>query len=98
MADNVFGGQANVVIAKVTVPFSATIINSSNTTNIFLVDAILNVYDPSKTINGITQFVSGKGYYINAKTDMDLSPWVGPPFPTGGGITLEDGTPIIPED
>ncbi|MGN6491166.1 MAG: hypothetical protein ACTHLE_04160 [Agriterribacter sp.] len=98
MAVNVKGGQANVVIARQTVSFISAGINSSNVTNIFLIDAVLKSFNPSRTINPITMFEAGKGYYINALQDMDLEAYVGPPFPSGGnGIITEDGDDIIPE-
>lgn len=97
MAINVKGGQANVVVAKVDVPFINIGISPANTNNIFLVDFALRSFDPRRTLNPITAFQQGKGYYINALEDMDLTQWVGPPFATGKAITTEDNDEIIPE-
>lgn len=98
MAVNIKGGQPNVVIAKVSASFFSIGINHMNTSNIFLVDYALKSFKPGRTINPITMFEQGKGYYINALEDMDLELYVGPPFPANANaITTEDGFEIIPE-
>lgn len=98
MAVNIRGGRANVVIAKQTISFASIGITASNVTNIFLVDSALKSFDPRRTLNPITMFEAGKGYYINAIEDIDLTAYAGPPFPSNSNaITTEDGSEIIPE-
>ena len=98
MANNIIGGRPNVVIAKQTVSFSAVGINTANVTNIFLVDDALRSFNPARTLNPITMFETGKGYYINAREDMDLTQYVGPPFASNSNaITTEDGNEILPD-
>ncbi|MFT3704632.1 MAG: hypothetical protein QM802_19865 [Agriterribacter sp.] len=97
MAVNIRGAP-NVVIAKQTISFASIGITTSNIKNIYLVDNALKSFDPSRTLNPITQFEVGKGYYINAFEDIDLSAYVGPPFPTNSNaIVTEDGNEIIPD-
>lgn len=68
--------KANIpaaVVAKATMTFAAAGITSGNTSIIYLVDNPLKSYVPGRLINGITGFEEQKGYYIIAKTDLDLS-------------------------
>lgn len=98
MAVNVKGGQPNVVVAKVSASFISIGLDASKVSNIFLVDYALKSFNPNRTLNPITMFEQGKGYYINALEDMDLELYVGPPFPVNANaITTEDDFEIIPE-
>lgn len=90
MANNLVGGAPNAVVAKETVSFATAGITTGNMNIIYEVGNPLKSYDPSRTINGITGFEEGKGYYIVPKVDMDLEAYLIPPIP-GGGTTL--GTP-----
>lgn len=87
MANNIVGGAPNAIVAKATVAFSAAGITSTNTEIIYLVGNPLKSYVPGRPINGISGFESGKGYYMVAKQDMDLTSHVVPPV-TGGSSTL----------
>lgn len=79
MAINVFGNRANSIIAKVDISFVNAGINSDNTEIIYLIDSTIRSYMPNRSINAITSFESGKGYYVVAKMDMDLEAYVAPP-------------------
>jgi hypothetical protein len=81
MANNIKGNAPNAIVAKVTIDFPSAGITSSNTAIIYLVDDPLKSYVPGRPINGITGFVSGKGYYMVALQDMDLEDAVVPPLP-----------------
>lgn len=101
MANNVFAGF-NVVIAKQTISFADAGINSSNTNIIIRIRADSTVaYSPTRSLNGITAFEANEGYYIIAKTDMDLSAIVSRTVEAGtstaGAILTEDGSPITVE-
>jgi hypothetical protein len=78
---NVLGGQPNVLVAKGTASFVEAGITDENTEIIYLVDTPLKSYIPTRAINGIAGFETGKGYYIVAKTDMNLSNLLIPPVP-----------------
>lgn len=80
MANNINGGAPNAVVAKVTASFVSAGINTTNTEIIFLVDADLKSFKPGRAINGISGFEANKGYYMVAKTDMDLESFVVPPL------------------
>lgn len=80
MANNIKGGAPNAIVAKSTVSFTTAGITSGNTEIIYLVDDPLKSYVPGRAINGISGFVADSGYYLVAKTDMDLSAYVVPPL------------------
>lgn len=79
MSNNVFGGQPNAVVAKSTISFASAGITALNTAVIYLVGNPLLSYIPGRSINGITGFVSGQGYYMVMLTSMDLSSILIPP-------------------
>jgi hypothetical protein len=85
MANNIKGGAPNAVVATDTVDFITAGITITNTAIIYLVDNPLKSYIPGRSINGITGFETGKGYYMVAKLDVDLSAHLIPPIPSGGG-------------
>lgn len=91
MAINVYGssaGKPNGVVALADGSFVAAGITAGNTAIIYEISTSLGGYRsyvPGRTINSITSFVNGKSYLIQALEDMDLTAYVGPPFPEGGG-------------
>ena len=103
MAANVFAGS-NVVIAIANVPFVEADISSDNTNVITRVRPTQTVsFDPSRSLNPITSFEEGEGYYIILKADIDLNGVVsktvtvsgGGGGSTGGAILLEDGGQVL---
>lgn len=78
---NILGNQPNVLVAKSTLAFSEAGINSDNTEIIYLVGTPLKSYKPDRLINSVAGFETGKGYYIVAKTDIDLRHLLIPPIP-----------------
>jgi hypothetical protein len=97
MANNLFTGP-NAVVAKNTVDFVSAGITALNTAKIFLVDATLKSYVPGRSINGISGFVAGKGYYIQALTDMDLSANVVPPLSSLTQLAAPGSLTVTPGD
>lgn len=100
MANNILTGS-NAVVAKVDVLFSDTPLSAANTAIVFLIaGGTLLSYKPGRSINPITSMEVGSGYYIIAKTDIDLSDFVIPPIPTGSAVNLNnvlltgDGSPV----
>ena len=77
---NIAGGFANILVAKSTVSFVTAGITGSNTHIIFKVDGDLKSYVPGRLINGITGFEADKGYYIVAKTNLNLPTILVPPL------------------
>jgi hypothetical protein len=71
--EQILANIPKVLIAKATVGFTSIGIDSSNTRIIYLVDSPIKSYMPGRAINGITGFVSGKGYYLVSKTDLNLT-------------------------
>lgn len=80
MANNIVGGAPNAIVAKSTVTFATAGITALNTEIIYLVGDPLKSYVPGRAINGISGFETGKGYYMVAKTNMDLEAIVVPPL------------------
>lgn len=80
MANNIKGNAPNAVVARQTVSFATAGITALNTEIVYLVDDPLKSYVPGRSINGISGFETGKGYYLVAKTDMDLSTYLIPPI------------------
>lgn len=80
MPNNIFAGGFFACVAKVTISFADAGINALNTTIIYRVSGDLRSYRPDRIINGITGFEAGKGYYIAAKQDMDLTGILIPPL------------------
>lgn len=102
MAANIFPGF-NLCFAKQSIPFIDAGISGANVLVIFKIvtDRILS-YDPARSINGITGFELGAGYYLIAKAEIDLSAILGTAVTTGGGtstgagaVLLEDGTAVL---
>lgn len=79
MANNVFGGRPNCVVAKQTIDFISAGLTAGNTEIIYEVDDPLKSYIPGRPINGTSGFTKDKGYYMIPKIDMDLSAIVVPP-------------------
>ena len=84
MANNINGNAPNAIVAKQTISFVDAGITALNTDIIYLVDDPLLSYVPGRAINGISGFVSNKGYYLVAKVAMDLTSIVVPPV---GSVT-----------
>lgn len=84
MANNIKANAPNAIVAKQTISFVDAGITALNTEIVYLVDDPLLSYVPGRAINGISGFVSNKGYYLVAKTAMDLSAYLVPPL---SGIT-----------
>jgi hypothetical protein len=90
MPNNLFTGF-NIVRATETIGFAAAGLNSGNCLIVFEVDgAILKSWVPTRTINAVTTFTDGKGYYIVMTADADLSAYLIPPVPSGGDVTWAD--------
>lgn len=73
MAVNLHGNQPNAVVAKQTISFLDAGIDATNTRKIYKVGSVLQSFVPGRSINGISGFEVGQGYYIIPLTDMDLS-------------------------
>lgn len=84
MPNNIKALAPNAIVAKATIDFVTAGIDSTNTEIIYLVDDPLKSYVPGRAINGITGFVADQGYYLVAKTAIDLTAYVVPPV--GGGV------------
>ena len=84
MANNLTGGVPHSGTAKQTILFSAiAAISTASIAKIFEVGSPLKSYTPGQGLNAINGFTVGKGYYIIAKTDLDLEAYITPPI-TGG--------------
>src|SRR3954470_22302036 len=92
MANNIFGERPNVVVAKQTISFASAGFTESNLRIIYLVGDVMQSYDPSRVINGISGFEAGKGYYVIPKIDMDITTIAVPPVSTGEYVEPIDGT------
>jgi hypothetical protein len=90
MAVNIIGGQPNVATALQTIAFNELGITTANTAIIYLIGAALKSYMPGRSINGITGFEAGKGYYYVAKQDIDLETVLIPPVPESAEATLSN--------
>jgi hypothetical protein len=78
---NVPGGKPCVGVAKQTISFGAAGLNFNNIEAIYKADGgPLQSWMPGRAINPITGFEIGKGYYIVAKTDIDLTAVLYPPI------------------
>lgn len=92
MATNVYGatgGRLNGVTALADGTFVAAGITTANTVIIYELDPIAGTtksYVPGRTTNAITSFINGKSYLVQALADMDLTAYVGPPFPGEGEL------------
>jgi hypothetical protein len=80
MPNNILAGGFFACVAKATISFVDAGITALNTTIIYRVSGDLRSYRPDRIINGITGFEAGKGYYIIAKQDMDLTAILIPPL------------------
>lgn len=87
MPNNIIAGGFFACVAKATISFVDAGITALNTTIIYRVSGDIKSYRPDRIINGITGFEQGKGYYISAKQDMDLSNILTPPLSENGEIT-----------
>jgi hypothetical protein len=90
MAVNIIGGQPNVATAVQTIAFNELGINTTNTAIIYVIGSALKSYMPGRSINGITGFEAGKGYYYVAKQDIDLESVLVPPIPQTAEATLSN--------
>lgn len=79
MANNIKVGL-NAIVAKATATFATAGLNSTNTEVIFKVDQGLASFVPGRAINAISGFEADKGYYMIAKTAIDLEAYVVPPI------------------
>jgi hypothetical protein len=91
MANNLFANTPAACVAKQTTSFASAGLDASNINIIYEVGNPLKSWVPDRSINAITGFTADKGYYIVPKIDMDLTTYVAPPLPTGGG-----GAPAAP--
>jgi len=92
MANNVIGGQNNVIIAVQSGLFTDIGLNTSNTGLVYEVGVVYKSWTPGLPFNPINSFSIGKGYLINAKLDMDLTAWFAPPvFGSGSGAVIDEG-------
>jgi hypothetical protein len=89
MPNNLLANVPASVAAKVDISFASAGITAENTRIIFEVGSPLRSYVPGRSINAITEFNAGQGYYIVPKTDMDLSAYLIPPIPAEGEGDVE---------
>jgi K319-like protein len=73
------GGQPNVAISTATIPFQDAGVTNINTSIVYEIGSVLKSYVPGRTINAITGFITGRGYYIVAKADFDLTNFISTP-------------------
>jgi hypothetical protein len=59
-------------IATANANFTSLGLTSTNVRIIYLIQNPTKSFVPGRTINGITSFETGKGYYIIAKVDIEL--------------------------
>lgn len=85
MANNVFGGRPNAVVAKETIDFVTAGLNNTNIEIIYECGDALKSWVPGRPINAISGFTAEQGYYMVPKIDLDLSAYVVPPLEGGGG-------------
>lgn len=76
----VLAGQPTGLIAKTDISFADAGINADNTNIIIEVGEPLKSFTPGGLGNDITGFVSGKGYYIIPKSDINLKEFCAPPL------------------
>lgn len=98
MANNLFANVPASCVAKQTITFDEIGITELNTAIIYQTGNPLKSYIPGRTINAITGFSEGQGYYIIARQDMDLSSVLIPPVTAVNAILWEEGnTPVVNE-
>jgi hypothetical protein len=82
MPNNVFANTPGILVATEDISFVAAGLTPSNTHIIYKVGSPLKSYIPGRTINSITGFESGAGYYMIPKINMDLTLFAIPPLDT----------------
>lgn len=99
MANNIAIGP-NAMVATQTIAFASVspAITISNISIIYKVADPLQSYVPGRSINAITGFEEGIGYYINAVAAMDLEDYLIPPIPEGGTQTPAAPTAGVVDD
>jgi hypothetical protein len=92
MPNNLFPAIPAACVCKKAATFAELGLDVTNIQIIFLVGDPLKSWKPGRTINGITAFEQGKGYYIIPKLTMDLSEYLTPPLgASDDAITWEEG-------
>lgn len=80
MATNIFGGRANSAVARSSKIFSEIPeLDSDSVSIIYEIGDTIKSWVPDRGINPLSGFEENKGYYIVAKTDLDLSTILSPP-------------------
>lgn len=84
---SLFAVTPAVVVARVDSGFMEAGINENNTLIIYEVGNPLKSYVPGRSINAISGFTAGKGYYIVPKINFDITNLLIPPIPPGSLLT-----------
>lgn len=82
MANNLFANIPAVCVAKSTITFAAAGFTSGNIRIVYEVGAPLKSWIPGRSINAISGFTQGKGYYIVPALNLDMSAILYPPLDT----------------
>lgn len=82
MANNIFAGRANVIIARASTQGVAvsSIFDATNLSIIFDMTNQQKSYIPGRAINQFTTFTADGTYYVVPKVDMDVSQYFAPPI------------------
>jgi hypothetical protein len=89
MANNLFAEVPAACVATQTVSFVAAGFTELNTRVIYEIGNPIKSWKPNRTINAITSFTAGKGYYIIPMADMDKEAYLAPPITEGGEFNTE---------
>lgn len=89
---NLFAGRANVALAQTSKTFAELGFNNTNIEIVYEIGSSIRSWKPGRPINSITATVSGRGYYIIPKIDLDKEADFATHLETI--ITYEEGTLI----
>jgi hypothetical protein len=96
MATNIFGnpgGRANVAIAKVSEDLGEMGFNDGNVLVIYEINNQSNntkSWRPERDLNSFNSTTAGRGYYIIALQDLDLTEYFFPPVPSAPTSEFDD--------
>jgi predicted peptidase/lysophospholipase L1-like esterase len=91
MAINIKGGRPNGVTCRESVAASS-VFNASQVSMVFELGDVVRSWAPGRDINGFTNFISDRAYYVIAKVDMDKERYFAPPMVYSSGITTTTTT------
>lgn len=100
MAFNVFADVPAVIVTKTAVSFSSLGLDETKVHIIYLIGSPIKSFIPGRPINPITAFEAGKGYYMVAKVDIDLTAVAAPPLDVPGSeyYPAQSGTILFTDD